>query len=183
MKHLSSIILVSLLLTTFNCQPEGEITPLMECAACKAIVKVSLSELNGRTSELDVTDVLEYICLPSNFPSSEFPPPHMGAACEKVIRSYYDDIEEHLIRRKSEIDLDKVICVDELKICTAHMDVSLENKDMKKGIDGQFDMEAIKRAMKERGGDIKIAGGVKGQEDILKGIEDGMGEAKFIEDI
>ena len=60
---------------------------------------------------------------------------------------------------------------------------SIENKDIQPGLDGKFDINEIKKAMEARGGNFKVAGGVDGQEDLFKGIEDNLGEANFIEDI
>ena len=182
----SFLILLTILANIIKSQPSQEITPLMLCASCKAIINVSLKQLDGRKSELDVTDVLEYICATTNFPDFEFPPPYMGAACEKIIRAHYDDIEDLLIESKSEVDLDQMFCTDSLKICSPAMDVSLANKDMEKGPDGKYDIEKLRAAMEQRGGDIKIAGGDglgDMPEDLFAGIGENMNQANFIEDL
>ena len=183
MKRIFTLFLLTTIISEISSQNSQEITPLMKCAACKAIVKLSLEKLSGRRSEMHVTDSLEYICLASNFSNFEFPPPYMAMACEKVIRSSYDDIEDALIMRESDDLLDRRICVDQLKICTGNMDVSLENKDLEKGEDGRFDVEKLRETMAQRGGSVKVAGGSHVDEDLLKGFEEQMGQAAFIEDI
>ena len=167
-------LILTLLTFTVKSQPEQEVTPLMICAACKSLVKFSLKKLNGRTSEMDVTDVLDFICHPNNFPDSEFPPPYMNAACEKLIRAHYDDIEDALVQRKTEVDLDMKICIDDLKACNDAMDLSIKNKDLEKGIDGRYDMSKIQEELMKRGGDFKIAGAGQGDETDLY---EQMGEA------
>ena len=169
--HLILSLLFTVLTVTVNCQPEQEITPIMLCASCKGIIKISIKLLNGRTSELDVTDALDRICHPTNFPDFEFPPPYMAAACEKVIRAHYDDIEDGLVARKSDIDLDMKICINDLGVCSDAMDISLKNKDLKPGIDGKFDMTSIHQELKKRGGNVKVAGGGDPDLDLFEKVE------------
>ena len=154
-------------------QPSQEVTPLMECSACKALIQVSLQKLAGRRSELDVTEVLEYICSTANFPGYEFPPPYMQAACEKVIRVHYDDIEDFLTSGRSEVDLDDFICRDSLRVCTVEMVASIKNPNIKPGQDGKYDAEQLKKAYLNNGGSLKVARAL--DEVRAKPGEDGVG--------
>ena len=156
-----------------------ENNPLLICASCRAIVENTLNQLNGRTSEMDVTDVLERACRESNFGNFNFPPPYMRMGCEKVIRKGYDEIEESIMARNPDTEvedkLQEKICSEVLDFCDESMNFTLNNPEpassrppsgqmggvndqgMLEGMDG-LDMEKLRQMMKEQGGDIKVAG-------------------------